>query len=137
MTNQRRQAGFIFILMLATVIISAVVMFCLSRLSSCMVFESDSAYLNTTSSNLTASAAAWARVNARDPEFQGTETVMDVNDLGYREASLIVHVEPADGALSIGISGSCSKRRRVEHFDDTFALPRETTAPTQESSPQN
>jgi|GEM_PF-4030242 len=137
MNHLRRQGGFIFIAMLMVVIIVAAVMFSLTHISRSMIFAGDTAYLDAVTADLVAGAAAWASVNGSNAQFQGVETVLDVNDLGYRDTSLRVRIEAADDGCRVEIAASCSKRRRCDRATATFVLPAPAAAPGQESPPRN
>jgi len=114
MSRLRQQGGFIFIAMLLVVVIVAAVMFSLTQISRGMIFAGDTAYLDAATADLVAGAAAWSRLNAREPRYQGATTVMDVNDLGYRGAMLSIHIEAKDGGSAVEITTSCEKRGRVK-----------------------
>ena len=123
--------------MLMVVIIVAAVMFSLTHISRSMIFAGDTAYLDAATADLVAAATAWASTNGSSAQFLGVETVLDVNDLGYRDASLRVRIETVADGRRVGIVASCGKGRRCRQAPAAFVLPPPAAAAVQESSPQN
>ena len=99
------------------------IMFVLSEGSRTMIFQGDTAYLNACRRNLVSSGLAWAKANAASAT-EG-ETVLDVNDLGVRSASLKVSVvsEPNE-APSVRIATSVSRRTRTLRDEATYPVTR-------------
>ena len=121
--KKTKTEGFVLVMVIVAIALVGMVMFVLSEGSRTMIFQTDTAYLNACRRNLVSSGLAWAEANAASA-VEG-EMVLDVNDLGVREASLSVSViSDPNEAPSARITTSVSRRTRT--LRDEAIYPMET-----------
>jgi len=121
--KETKTEGFVLVMVIVAIALAGMVMFVLSEGSRTMIFQTDTAYLNACRRNLVSSGLAWAKANAASAA-EG-EAVLDVNDLGVREASLKVSVV-SDSNEAPGVLIATSVSRRTRTLRDEAVWPMET-----------
>jgi hypothetical protein len=114
--KQRRQHGFVLILVIMAIIVIGIEMFALSDIANTMQFQSNAAYLKASERNLLASGLAWARENAgnKSSEIFDKTVQLDVSKMNIRGSALDVTIRrTSDSQAEVRIGTSCSRGRRT------------------------
>jgi hypothetical protein len=132
--KQRRQQGFVLILVIMAIIVFGIELFVLSGIANTMQFESNAAYLNVCRRNLVASGLVWAKENIRNKggEIFDKTIQLDVDKMKVRGSALNVTIyRLSDGQAEVQIGTSCSRGRRTlkgtEKYGIEFHDQQETT----------
>jgi len=114
--KQRRQQGFVLILVIMAIIVFGIELFALSGIANTMQFESNAGYLNACRRNLLASGLAWAQENGgnNSSEVFDKSIKLDTSKMKIRGSALDVTLRrTSDGQAEVQIDTSCSRGRRT------------------------
>ncbi len=120
MINRRGQNGFTIIIVLFLVALAGVAMVLLTKGSNTLLFDLQRVQYHSTRRNLTASALAWAEVNADKIPPDGKQLILD--GLASPEAALHVTVE--GDKPEIRIRTTCRFGRKLIKKDSRHPLRR-------------
>ena len=139
--KQRRQHGFVLILVIMAIIVIGIEMFALSGIANTMQFESNAAYLKASQRNLLASGLAWARENAKNKsgEIFDKTIQLDVSKMNIRDSALNVTIHRISGSRAeVQIDTSCSRGGRTLRGADKYGIElydQQETTPGARKSP--
>lgn len=114
--KQRRQQGFVLILVIMAIIVIGIEMFALSGIAEIMQFQSNDAYLKACRRNLQASGLMWVKENVRNKsgEIFDKAIQLDAGKMNIRDSALNVTIHrTSDGRAEVLIDTSCSRGRRT------------------------
>lgn len=123
--KQRRQRGFVLILVIMAIIVIGIEMFALSDIANTMQFQSNAAYLKASQRNLLASGLTWAKENVRNKsgEIFDKTIQLDVSKMKIRDSSLNVTIHRAsDSRAEVQVGTSCSRGRRTLKGTCTYGI---------------
>ena len=109
--KQRRQDGFVLILVVVIIALIGTSVLVLSNNTETMLFESNRAYLQAVQRNLMASGLAWVKHNVKNQHREDFDKgiELDVTNMNARKSSLTVTIGmPRDRDASVQINTSCS-----------------------------
>lgn len=123
--NCKKQNGFALIVVIMTLSLMGAMLVVLGNMSRTFVFETNTAYLEACSRNLSASGLAWAKYHVKNQRgFTDGRIPLDVNDMKIPHATLHLDiVPPATGKKQVSISTSVSRGRQHIHKKSIFNLP--------------
>lgn len=123
--KRNREKGFILILVITMLAAIAAVMFLMADDANTMLFQSDTAHLRAAQRNLTASALAWARHNAKkeDPQNLNKPIDLDVTNLSTRPATLTITIDaPENKKPQAQITTSTTRKRRTLKSKNEYTI---------------
>jgi len=116
------QKGFGLILVIMAISAVALIMFVLSSDANTMLFQSDTAYLQATQRNLTASALAWARHNAKTQTPQNLDKPIDLDTSNLNTRGPSTLTVTIEAPSQVKIDTSCTRKRRTLTSHNKYKL---------------
>lgn len=123
--RQHTEKGFIFVLVIMTLVSISAVIYILAAHANTMLFQTDTAYLQATERNLTASALAWARHNIanENTEVLSKPATLETTSLTTRPATLNITIDsPESDKPQAEITTSATRKRRTLKSRDKYAV---------------
>ena len=114
--RKARQNGFVMLIVIGALILIGFEMFVLARSSNTIVFQTNSAYVESCEQNLAASGLAWAKKNIKsENQISLNKTIeLSLSDMNIQRAALSVFVERAENKpAEVQITTSCSRGRQT------------------------
>ena len=121
--KRARRNGFTILLALMCLSLVGAAVVILAATSRDLLFESDRAYVEAYSRNLTASALTWADVNRKKIEdmSEGKELRLDVEGLDIPDASLrLAPLQVTDEGVKVGIAIECRRNKTDLKRSNTY-----------------
>lgn len=123
MMKNKRENGFVLILVIAIIGLIGAQMFVLGDSSNTILLQSDSAYLEAVERNLIASGLTWAERNCKSEEVFNRPTELEVADMGIGDLTLSVNISVArDKETEVEINTSCSRKRRTRRHSEKYRI---------------
>lgn len=125
--KNRKNKGFILVLIAVLVALTGIIMAFLTSTSKTMLFQSNKNYLQACERNMIASALAWSEINIQKEsgETSGKTVELDVTEMDIRGSSLTVNLSsPAQTSPQVRISTSCSFGRNNLTSDKIYKIRR-------------
>ncbi|OHB54402.1 MAG: hypothetical protein A2173_06610 [Planctomycetes bacterium RBG_13_44_8b] len=119
------RAGFVMILVITMIALIGVVMFVLTEDAKTIMFQSDTAYLESVERNLAASGLAWAKKNVKNKTKENFSKTINLNisDMNIRNANLSIAIGSAEkDKIEVELSSSCSRGRRTFRHHDKYKI---------------
>ena len=121
-----KRNGYMIIFALVTLSLFSAAIVILSRSSNDLLFDSNRAYLEACTRNLSASGLAWVRENRNRPEHsrRGGQIDLPVGPLGVPDGHLRVTRPPsAEKPATVQIDTRCRQRRMTINRSSVYVLP--------------
>ena len=123
--KKARQNGFVMLIVMAALILIGFEMFVLARSSNTIVFQTNSAYVESCEQNLVASALAWAKKNIENENQTSLNKTIELSlaDMNINRAALSVFVERAENKpTEVQITTSCSRGRQTLRHKKKYSI---------------
>jgi len=123
--KNRKEKGFILILVIILIILIGFIMSFLTCGANIMVYQSNNTYLQACERNLVASGLAWAKINIQKENRDIIDKMieLDVTDMNIRDSTLVVTIKiPSENQPEVQISTSCSCGRKTLVNDDIYKI---------------
>ena len=120
-----RQNGFVMLMVIAALSLVGFEMFVLARSSNTIVFQTNSAYVESCEQNLVASGLAWAKMNVESENQTILNKTIELSlaDMNINRAALSVFVQRAENKpAEIQITASCSRGRQTLRHRKKYGL---------------
>lgn len=120
-----RQNGFVMLMVIGALILIGFEMFVLARSSNTIVFQTNSAYVESCEQNLVASGLAWAKMNVESENQASLNKTIELplSDMNIQRAALSVFVERAENKpAEVQITASCSRGRQTLRHKKKYAI---------------
>jgi hypothetical protein len=114
--RKTRQNGFVMLIVIAALSLIGFEMFILARSSNTVVFQTNSAYVESCEQNLVASGLAWAKMNIESENQTSLNKTIELSLAGMniQRAALSVFVQRAENKpAEVQITSSCSRGRQT------------------------
>jgi hypothetical protein len=114
--KKARQNGFVMLMVIAALILIGFEMFILARSSNTIVFQTNSAYVESCEQNLVASGLAWVKKNIKSENQTSLNKTIELSlaDMNIQRAALSVFVERVENKpAEVQITTSCSRGRQT------------------------
>jgi hypothetical protein len=123
--NHRKHNGFVLMFVITTLVLMGAMLAVLGNMSRTFVFETNQAYLEACSRNLSASGLAWAKhaMNNKSSTLSGGRIPLDVNDMKMPHATLSLDIAPpTNGKSQVAVHTSVSRGHQRTHKKIVFNL---------------
>jgi len=123
--KKARQNGFVMLLVIAALILIGFEMFILARSSNTILFQTNSAYVESCEQNLVASGLAWAKKNIENENQASLNKTIELSlaDMNIQRAALSVFVESTDNKpAEVQITTSCSRGRQTLRHKKKYGI---------------
>ena len=120
-----RQNGLVMLMVIGALILIGFEMFVLARSSNTIVFQTNSAYVESCKQNLVASGLAWAKMNVESENQTSLNKTIELSlaDMNIQRAALSVFVERAkDKPAEVQITTSCSRGRQTLRQNKKYVI---------------
>jgi hypothetical protein len=118
--KKARQNGFVLILVIVALSLIGIYMFVLTGDMNTILFQTNSACLETSRENLVASGLAWSEKNVKgqNKDAFGGKVVLDVNEMNISGAALCVTIQRERAKeTEVQINTSCSRGRHIINYE--------------------
>ncbi len=123
--KKARQNGFVMLLVIAALSLVGFEMFVLARSSNTIVFQTNSAYVESCEQNLVASGLAWAKMNFESGNQTSLNKTIELSlaDMNIQRAALSVFVQRAENKpAEVQITTSCSRGRQTLRHKKKYGI---------------
>ena len=120
-----RQNGFVMLVVIAALSLVGFEMFVLARSSNTIVFQTNSAYVESCEQNLVASGLAWAKMNVESENQTSLNKTIELtlSDMNIQRAALSVFVQRAENKpAEVQINTSCSRGRQTLRHKKKYGI---------------
>jgi hypothetical protein len=124
--KHRKHNGFVLMFVITTLVLMGAMLAVLGSMSHTFVFETNTAYLEACSRNLSASGLAWAKYATKNKSstLSDGRIPLDVNDMKIPHAALSLDISAGqDGMKEITAHTSVSRNGRRCRNDTTYRIP--------------
>jgi hypothetical protein len=114
--KKARQNGFVMLLVIVALILVGFEMFVLAGSSNTIVFQTNSAFVESCEQNLVASGLAWVKKNIKSENQTSLNKTIELSlaDMNIKRAALSVFVERVENKpAEVQITTSCSRGRQT------------------------
>jgi hypothetical protein len=124
--NRKKHNGFVLIFVITTLVLMGAMIALLGSMSQKFVFETNQAYLEACSRNLSASGLAWAKyaLKNKNQSLSIGRIPLDVNDMKMPHATLSLDISDGyDGKRKIATHASVRRNGRHQRKDTAYLVP--------------
>ncbi len=120
-----RQNGFVMLMVMAALILVGFEMFVLARSSNTIVFQTNSAYVESCEQNLVASGLAWAKMKVESENQASLNKTIELSlaDMNIKRGALSVFVQRRENKpAEVQITTSCSRGRQTLRHKKKYGI---------------